>query len=1535
MYGRGRSRDGTPYTAAFSRDGSASLSPKKSPRRGILEYARQHQDQQQARYPSSSILQRVRDATRAAEREAEAEARAMGAAGPPVRAASQESRDPHPSFAADLPVQYDYAGNAIPLQVSAGDVAQQQQQLQAALSRADRAEARLQELSAQASRMEALLKEQVDKAEHAGREQVEKADRQVKELMERVSAAADQRAAAAEALLAEARSPEAAAAAPTGAESSQAPPGPEMVQLLTMCQSLEAQRASLEEQLGELRREVDSRARTAEQQRDAALQKQEETMQSTNARITAAEQSREMATKLHAEQLSKAEARLVAAEALRDAALKSEHEERRDGADRVARLEEQRERMLAKLTEVEKAKAADAKQQTQDLAAMEARLRAAEEKREDLLKQLIAAQRTPQAVAPAPPPALLEATALHKGSEEANEQLRLVHAQLALVEQQRDSALDRQRELERQLDSARQEVAARVALAEQQRDVALERIALAEQQREAALERQREAEVRLATERTKAKPEMPAMPEQSTMPSTVVAKGDDTAVDIDALLTELCETTPGRPAAHEQSSRSKQTKPSVSGEAFEEVLAALKKLISKSTHDLVTAHRHEVASAAQAAHSDKPGLTLRFDSSAAAVTTTESAGTQTQQPDQSLPKTQGKEAQENVPLPSNLPDSDREGRQVTIGLPVDPRVQAPPPKKEDPAEAQCKVPPSNLSLAAMVAATEDKSPPSLPDERRHLQLSWVWQESSASSKHKVDLNAITAARKREAYVETVWPEAAGVCLLWDICGALLVLHEVILVPLLVFKPPSAWASSPILTVMPLFFCMDIVRSFYRGFLKRGVDEVEAWQVVAHYCGSPRLAFDVVMIVLDVLVVFTSRGQAVANFTHKAMLMVLPAWLDWAILFRGLRLLRILRVQPRLRFLCKVVAGRLRLRAEVAELLSCMLEPAIAVLLVVHYLACGFYAMARQSYDRGEASNWLSAHAQAPFAGDVLPIERLYMLSLQWAVSALTALGSVDASPETVSERLYANCAAVFGLVVLAWALGSLMLAMVRLTVMRNMRVYLETRGVDYDLQLRVLKWLQYRTKSIEIATGGTSHARSPEWSPDQASEVLDKLPAALHNELDDVVYGAALVDHPLFAWLQNLDIAPGLHRCWRELSLAPGEPLFAVGDIGSQAYVVLSGELRYDAEHLHPVRRPVGSLPHVSPLAEKPEFLQKCCWLGEPALWLSNWRRRGNATAGLANWSRTELLVLPTVLFEDLLLEPQLRAARQGASNYARAYLRYARDPAHRLTDVLRSRALHSIYKDAVDDDDVVTRMSPITMSTPLHSPQRRMVTSTAIKVNGKVVHGKVRWDDHAVAKSAKKRTQERKKQPLSDSREAIERKALTAGAAVRVHGLTFASNLNGMLGVCDRWDEVQARWIVQLEGNPNKTALKPENLHLVQKAEAETPEKAPASDLPGAVPPGELTPGDKVRVQGLRAAALFDDDGGICEFWDDEQGRKVVRLRSREDFHTVKASEDGAAQPQPLDEGGAACSSSAAAAAVDDAHVPPAGNSGAATSAA
>jgi CRP-like cAMP-binding protein len=790
---------------------------------------------------------------------------------------------------------------------------------------------------------------------------------------------------------------------------------------------------------------------------------------------------------------------------------------------------------------------------------------------------------------------------------------------------------------------------------------------------------------------------------------------------------------------------------------------------------------------------------------------------------------------------------------------------------------------------------------------------------SAGKKGGVGAGVSALAAIVDGGLNEVWREIGPVWLAWDVLGALLVLYELVMVPLMVFGLPENNASHAMALVMPIFWLLDFYRELDAG----------AWQYALSW-----MAFDVLMLTLDLMVAMTSPGQLVGDASSGAVLEGLSfvagsEGINWPTAFRVARLTRVVRVRLRLTPVAASLAACAPWRLECSELMASVAEAVALTALCVHFVACGFYGAG--SMDKDQPDAWLHQYLAGRHEGQPGYVGHAYVTALQWALSQFT-FATVDVQPIRTMERTYACCSAFVATALFAWLLGRIALAATPLAASRRRRgdvmnsacEYLDEHGANALLRRRVLTWAWLEVEGAKAAPssgrrGGACQELARALAPSSLS-CIDKaadLPNALRTQLDTLVFVPAVMSHPLFAWLQSSqeDAARGLYRCLEESFLAPGETLFAKGDTASRAYIVVRGELRYS---LPPSSSSTASA------AEPPVQLDAGRWFGEPALWVDGWTRKGCASAALAGWAPSELMALPSALLQELLLQEPHRFALHVVAAYARSYVRHAQ-ALKRLTDASEDAdAWQQIFQAAEGEVEEVVKShdSPTKGGARSHIDKRKAVhdrkrnSKSAYRENQKELEfirsagrepkqatiEKKRFIELAPAKDFFhcKGSKQSAVEPLPMAPHVISvrpkqslAKTLSIGSRVRIGGLAPDSKLNGMDGVLQRYNDTLDRWTVRMDGG-KEVALKEKYYTIIEPL-------APAIDAGRGETDRILQRGESSTAtsSNLRAAAQSETEellqlGISCR--SDEHGQ-VSKEEAQENSRDIAASSDSVAE--------------------------------------
>lgn len=204
-----------------------------------------------------------------------------------------------------------------------------------------------------------------------------------------------------------------------------------------------------------------------------------------------------------------------------------------------------------------------------------------------------------------------------------------------------------------------------------------------------------------------------------------------------------------------------------------------------------------------------------------------------------------------------------------------------------------------------------------------------------------------------------------------------------------------------------------------------------------------------------------------------------------------------------------------------------------VLLSCHWLACGWIIIRGEDAALDSMSN--------------------YILALYWSVTTLTTVGYGDVVPETNPEIIYTMVVLILGVGLYGYVIGNIASILSKVEPARaqylenidQLHALLSYRKIPNSLQRKIRNYYTYRWQKrlgYDEATfleGLPVHLQT-EVALHLKKEVVDKIP--LFNDTSDkLIREIALELQPMI--------------------LTPGDYLFKAGDIGSEMFFVITGEL--------------------------------------------------------------------------------------------------------------------------------------------------------------------------------------------------------------------------------------------------------------------------------------------------------------------------------------------------------------------------------------
>jgi len=266
-------------------------------------------------------------------------------------------------------------------------------------------------------------------------------------------------------------------------------------------------------------------------------------------------------------------------------------------------------------------------------------------------------------------------------------------------------------------------------------------------------------------------------------------------------------------------------------------------------------------------------------------------------------------------------------------------------------------------------------------------------------------------------------------LVWDVCSALLLFYDIIVIPLGAFnlEESSFLVAMDWLTL--LFWTCDVGWSFCTGFIQGGVTIMHPTKIALQYLGG--------WFWLDLIVILPDWGFTLYGAINSAETSGAG---DSAGILRAIRVVRVVRLLrlAKLRKLLQMLKDNIT--SEKAFVAMYILQLLFLLVFVNHFLGSAWYAIG--DYGKSQKGpNWITADG---FATESL-FSR-YAVSFEWSLSHF-ALGSINTMPTNVGERAFAIPVLLFGMLMF-----SLMTAAVTSSIMR-----LQSSSSEQTRQLWLLR----------------------------------------------------------------------------------------------------------------------------------------------------------------------------------------------------------------------------------------------------------------------------------------------------------------------------------------------------------------------------------------------------------------------------------------------------------------------------------------------
>jgi len=445
---------------------------------------------------------------------------------------------------------------------------------------------------------------------------------------------------------------------------------------------------------------------------------------------------------------------------------------------------------------------------------------------------------------------------------------------------------------------------------------------------------------------------------------------------------------------------------------------------------------------------------------------------------------------------------------------------------------------------------------------------------------------------------------------WNLLVAAFVLYDLVVTPLLVFSLPSWLSRYPVSLVVQLFWTSDFALTFLTGYYQKGFLIMERCKVARNYARSWML-FDLILILIDWMVDILDLLTADS-----------PASVSRSV--RMLRLLRLVRVMRAIKLRRGFTAMQDVIHSQSASLYLNFMVSLGQLLMLVHWVACGWFGVTWL-----HAENWV-ASSDLRYRDSFFQ----YLTCVLWAFCQL-GVGESPWQPINTTEMMLNSVIAFTALITAAMLISTMggLIAGLRklhedeLTQFRLLRRYLQKHDIPLDLGHRVTQFLEHQYTERQ-------HARSSQMQV----PLLDLLSRPMLQELHFEQHRLALCKIGAIKALLTQDDVHchhALHRMAHD-SLYPsvaakGDVIFVGGNIATTSYLKMNGHLSYTKD---------GEF----------QFIDDTRWVAEMCLW-APWVHLGVLEAQ----ATSEMLSLDAPKF--CLILAGRSDTHHAASSYARRFV--------------------------------------------------------------------------------------------------------------------------------------------------------------------------------------------------------------------------------------------------------------------------------------
>lgn len=417
---------------------------------------------------------------------------------------------------------------------------------------------------------------------------------------------------------------------------------------------------------------------------------------------------------------------------------------------------------------------------------------------------------------------------------------------------------------------------------------------------------------------------------------------------------------------------------------------------------------------------------------------------------------------------------------------------------------------------------------------------------------------------------------------WDSVSCMIMAYDVLFIPLQAFDLRQTQFSTAMEWASTVFWTLDLFSSFFFGFHDGGLVEMRPCAIATRYLKS-WLVPNLIVVTIDWILIASIGNELSQNF---GFVHIGKGW-------RLVRILRMVRLVRLMRVLHFIGEFNDYIRSDWLLTALRILKMTFGVVLVNHFLACGWYAVGNMEF-LGFNKTWVLA-----LDDDVDGHEDMsyrYMSSLHWSLSQFTP-ASMEVVPRNTAERTYTICVIIFALVMFSSFVSSITSAMTHLhdvnmqhaRQQEYLRRYICDNKVSLHLGRRIYEFVRQHCS--------TTKKRIHE----SDVTVFKVLPESLRVDLRCEVFVPVLLPHPFFNCCHKYDRGLLSNICrfaLSEVTVSIGQELFSHGMEATHMFFITSGELDYFFGSCGVTRQ-----------------VSQGDWICEMVLWVP-WEHQGRLVAG-------------------------------------------------------------------------------------------------------------------------------------------------------------------------------------------------------------------------------------------------------------------------------------------------------------------------------